>query len=75
MQNLDQLLPVSVSSPASTLAITDSNNRRSRVAANYICRSGPRYSRNAAVRESCASFRLACSLRPQELKNRDLNAR
>jgi hypothetical protein len=50
--------------PESKPAVADSLPRRSRVPGAYVCRSGPRSSRYAAIRESCASFRLACSLRP-----------
>jgi len=66
MQHLDQLPSPLVPSPLPPPipAAHESIQRRPRQASAYICRSGPRSSRIAAVRESCASFRLACSLRP-----------
>ena len=65
MQNIDQTPPlVAPLTPITSISETsDSVARRSRVPGAYACRSGPRSSRYAAVRESCASFRLACSLR------------
>ena len=69
MQNVDQtpVLVAPLSAPANPHS-GESNSRRSRMSSEYVCRSGPRGSRNAAVRESCASFRLSCSLQAARIK-------
>jgi hypothetical protein len=67
MQHLDQSSLPLVPTPLLTAApANEPLQRRPRLASTYTCRSGPRFSRIAAVRQSCASFRLACSLHPAE---------
>jgi len=52
------------------ITIPESIQRRSRQAIAYIARSTPRSSRYDAMRESCASVRLGCSLHPQKTDDR-----
>ncbi len=62
----------SPAAPSVTQAPAEQKHPRLRIPGPYICRSGPRHSRYAAMRESCASFRLAASLR--EAKERPVTA-
>jgi hypothetical protein len=57
-------------SPAPVVTIPESIQRRSREAITSIARSTPRSSRYEAMRESCASFRLGCSLHPEKNDDR-----
>ena len=68
MQNEDQSSFSSVPPSVSPVRPVNTELARRRVPSPSMCRSGPRTSRFAAVRESCASFRLACSLQPRTLE-------